>query len=193
MRVVKTKNNIDVRGNEMEIRYLSAADDRYAISRIYEESWKYAYQNIVPKEYLDGIPKGKWAQRIDEEGIYTLVMTDGDKPVGTSSFCRARMAEMADWGEIISIYLLPEYIGRGYGKLLLRAVTDELGKMGFGRIFLWALEDNHSARHFYERSGFVQSDRYIEISIGGKCLREVQYCYAIPSMQTECMENMSLK
>lgn len=42
----------------MEIRRIQESDDRWKISRIYEESWKFAYQGIVPQDYLDSIPTG---------------------------------------------------------------------------------------------------------------------------------------
>ena len=42
----------------MEIRHVKRTDDRYAISRIYEESRKFAYKGIVPQSYLDSIPVG---------------------------------------------------------------------------------------------------------------------------------------
>lgn len=164
----------------MEIRYLKETDDRYAISEIYERSWKYAYRDIVPEAYLAGILKGQWAQGIDAEGRYTMVMEDGRNIIGTASFCRSRMEEMADCGEVVSIYFLPEYMGKGCGKLLLDAVMGELETMGFKDIFLWVLEENYNARHFYEKYGFEISDRYMENDIGGKRLREVQYCYMIP-------------
>ena len=44
----------------MEIRYLRESDDRLAISKVYEESWKYVYKGIVPKEYPDSIQEGAW-------------------------------------------------------------------------------------------------------------------------------------
>ncbi|MDD7183706.1 hypothetical protein [Peptostreptococcus porci] len=44
----------------MEIRYINSLDDRMAISRIYEECWKYAYKDIMPEEYLNLIEEGKW-------------------------------------------------------------------------------------------------------------------------------------
>lgn len=43
----------------MEIRTINNADDRNAISQIYEESWKYAYKGIIPQSYLNSIPKGR--------------------------------------------------------------------------------------------------------------------------------------
>ena len=66
-----------------------------------------------------------------------------------------------------------------YGRLLLKAVIHELKNMGFEEIFLWVLEDNHRARRFYEKSGFRKSSQYIEDCIGGKRLKEVQYCYGL--------------
>lgn len=32
----------------MEIRYITSTDDRMAISKVYEESWKCAYKGIIP-------------------------------------------------------------------------------------------------------------------------------------------------
>lgn len=45
----------------MEIRPLRETDSRLEVSRIYEESWKFAYQGVVPQSYLDGIPAGRGA------------------------------------------------------------------------------------------------------------------------------------
>ena len=36
----------------MEVRYIKADDDRVAISKVYEESWKYTYRGIIPQDYL---------------------------------------------------------------------------------------------------------------------------------------------
>lgn len=49
----------------MEIRHIKNSDDLFAISRIYERSWKYAYSGIIPKSYLDGISSGKWVPHLD--------------------------------------------------------------------------------------------------------------------------------
>ncbi len=43
----------------MEICYMTQLDDWPAISKVYEESWKYAYQGIVPQDYLNSIPEGE--------------------------------------------------------------------------------------------------------------------------------------
>ncbi len=160
-----------------EIRPFSPDDDKTALSRVYEESWKFAYRGIIPQSYLDSIPPGRWASAADRPGMRSLVLLDGNTMAGTSSVCASRFPEMSGFGEIVSIYLLPEYIGKGYGKPLLEAAKKALFEMGFSDLFLWVLEENERARRFYERNGFVLTDSAIETEIGGKKLREIRYIF----------------
>ena len=159
----------------MLIRKLEPGDDRTALSRIYEESWRWAYRGIVPQDYLDAIPAGRWAGLFDAPGIHTLVALDGDRYAGTSKFAASRFPEYAGEGEIISLYLLPEYTGRGYGRALLEAAAGGLAELGFSDVFLWVLEENRRARRFYEQAGFAFAGDVREDEIGGKSLREVRY------------------
>lgn len=99
--------------------------------------------------------------------------------IGTSSYCKSRFPDFSDFGETVSIYFLPQYIGKGYGKLLLDAVIGELEQLGFDEIFLWVLEDNLKARKFYEKAGFTLSGNYLDDNIGGKELRVIQYCCSV--------------
>jgi len=157
----------------LEIRYMTQLDDRFAISKVYEESWKYAYRGIVPQDYLESIPEGQWASNIEQADRKNLVMFEDDKMIGTSSFGKSRVEEMNGFGEIISLYFLPDYMRKGYGRLLLQAVVGELKKMGFDKVFLWVLEENRNARYFYEKCGFTQTERCLFSDIGGKELKEV--------------------
>ena len=76
----------------------------------------------------------------------------------------------------MSLYLLPEFIGRGCGKALLAAAVNRLAGQGFQEVLLWVLEENRRARHFYERAGFAAPGDFLVDEIGGKSLREVLYC-----------------
>lgn len=163
----------------MEIRHIKEYDDKFAISYIYEKSWKWAYRDIIPQSYLESIPTGSWTPRLSGFGRNSLVMLDGENYIGTSSYCEARLSEFAGFGEIVSIYLLPEYAGRGYGRQLLSAAVNELAELGCRDIYLWVLEENHRARVFYQKFGFVLSDEYLDTEIGGKKLRELQYRYHV--------------
>ena len=162
---------------DMQIRYLNDNDDRYAVSDIYEKSWRYAYRGIIPQDYLDSIPKGHWVRTQDIPEWYTIVCVEDEKIIGTSSFSRSRSGEYPDYGEIISIYLLPEYMRKGYGTLLIKAALNELRDKGFKDVFLCVLEENTGARKFYEKMGFLCTDDHLDNNIGGRDVREVRYTY----------------
>lgn len=58
----------------MQIRKLRPGDDLFAVSRVYEESWREAYRGLLPQEYLNSIPLGKWVP------IW-------NRPAGSHCFC----------------------------------------------------------------------------------------------------------
>lgn len=159
----------------MEIRKLRNGDDLFAVSRVYEESWRGAYRGLLPQAYLDGIPAGKWVPYLEQAGRESLLLLDGEKIVGTANCCASRFPELSDWREIVSLYLLPEYWGKCYGKLLFSAVVEQLEAMGYRDLFLWVLEGNQRARTFYERMGFGPNGTYVDDEIGGMPIREMQY------------------
>lgn len=164
----------------MEIRKINQSDSREEISNIYEQSWRHAYKGIIPQDFLDSIPKGRWCRAFDNPKGHTLIMLDDNgKMIGSSSYCASRFEKFEGMGEIISIYFLPEYCGKGYGKPLLMRAVEELKAMGFKDIFLWVLEENHNARRFYEKCGFSYSGEQYTDNIGGKDLVELQYVYHI--------------
>ncbi|MCH5323655.1 MAG: GNAT family N-acetyltransferase [Eubacterium sp.] len=161
----------------MEIRYINQNDNLLEISNIYESSWKYAYKDIIPQDYLDSIPTGRWANSINKIGMNNLVVIENGLIIGTASFCKSRWEQYSNYGEIVSIYFLPAYMGKGYGKHLLRKCVEELNGLGYNNILLWVLEDNQKARRFYEKNGFTCSGDILNDNIGGKELREIMYSY----------------
>lgn len=164
---------------DLSIRPLLPSDSRRAVSDLYEQSWKAAYREIIPHSWFAGIPSGSWAAVLDTPGIYTLLLLEHNRVIGTTSYCRSRDPETPEYGELVSIYLLPAYTRQGYGKLLLSAAAEGLLSLGFHHIFLWVLADNRPARAFYEKKGFFPSGRSRMAVFGDTRLREVQYCLDI--------------
>ena len=100
---------------------------------------------------------------------------DGEKHAGTSSIAPARDEDLPGWGEIISIYVRPEYFGRGCAGPLLDHAIGALAEQGYNDIYLWVLSENARARRFYEKNGFQKTDHTKNIHIGGKDLLEIRY------------------
>ena len=159
----------------MKVRRVTKSDDFRAIADIYVHSWQAAYRGIVPDDYLDGLRTDRWAGRLEVSAYTAMVLTDGERYIGTCSFAPARDGAMQGWGEIISFYLLPEYFGSGCAGILMREALESLDAAGYPGVYLWVLEENTRARKFYEKYGFALNGDRLEIEIGGRALMEVRY------------------
>ena len=161
----------------MEIRYITPDDDLAEIGKIYEKSWKHTYKGMLSRHYLNSITEDEWINKISKCGTNSLVMLNDGKYIGTVSFGSSHISQFEDWAEIFSIYFLPEYTGQGLGIILMNRVIDELQKLGYQRIFLFALEKNISAIRFYEKYGFTTSGIIMKNKFGHKVVTEVMYVY----------------
>ena len=159
----------------MLVRKVTKNDDFESIGNIYASSWKTAYHGIVPQDYLDNLSGNRWTKVLKNSEYDAFVVMDGKKYAGTSSVSPARDASMKGWGEIISIYLLPEYWGRRYAQPLFQTSVNALRAMGFGSVFLWVLRENIRARKFYEKCGFEKNGDISSIVIAEKELTEIKY------------------
>lgn len=148
-------------------------------SYIYAMSWKVGYKGIIPQPYLDALPLDRWADKLGNTGHESLradyMVWDNGKFVATASICRARDEQYKGWGEIMSIYVLPEEFGKGYGSSLFSYASEQLKENGYGDIYLWVLEENQRARSFYEKMGFRANGDRIYQNIGGKDCAELRY------------------
>ena len=79
-----------------------------------------------------------------------------------------------------AIYVHPSQWGEGHGTELLSAAERALSGMGFERALLWVLEQNHQAREFYERRGWVLGRPIKLEEIGGTQVTEVRYQRVFP-------------
>ena len=98
--------------------------------------------------------------------------------VGCVAYGKSRDKSLPYWGEIVSIYLLPEYFGRGYGNKLLENALLDLKKYGYQNIYLWVLKENQRARHFYEKNKLQCNKDECTCEIMGKELTDIRYIYS---------------
>lgn len=161
----------------MEIRKYKEGDSFAAISRVYAMSWKTAYRRIVPQDYLDHLSETRWVPLLQKESAHLLLAIDGNEIIGAATYGVAREETYAGWGEIVSLYLLPAYFGKGVGSRLLQRARKELTGLGYEQIYLWVLRENRSARLFYEANGLRCNGDMITCEIDGKALEEIRYVY----------------
>lgn len=133
-------------------------DDAEAVCQLYSQSWKEAYRDIIePGQLEDEISKRfsreLQAQEASNPDIITLVATENDHLIGAS------LSKMDDRNQawIDRIHVVPEKFGSGVGEDLLRATLAK--HSGLQTIALKVLKGNARAVAFYEKHGFVVTDK----------------------------------
>jgi len=167
----------------MEINIRKAiSEDAYNFTVCAISSWQSAYRNIVPKEYLEKmlIEKEKRVEKYKNEiensgdrGYYCVMY--GERMVGIIIINIKHNEDKSSMGEIWAIYLIEEFCGKNYGKILLDFAINELKRMEQKEIILWVFEENYRARHFYEKNNFIYNGIKREVDWYGKPLIQLQY------------------
>jgi GNAT superfamily N-acetyltransferase len=119
--------------------------------------------------------RGRFAElnRIDQ---IVLVDEEAGKIQG---FACAFLDADPEWGTLLdNLHVVPEYKGNGLGHQLMAAVADQILKLNRTRLHLWAFEQNHAARRFYERLGGVITTSHVESAPDGREVNAVRYCWS---------------
>lgn len=162
----------------MEIKK-GIVSDASIISSILAQSWKIAFKGSVPQVYLDELKEDHWVEfftkGIADKTVTVQLAYKSEKPVGCISYGKSRDPKVPEWGEVVTLYLLPDAFGKGYGKALLEVALTEMEKRGYESAYLWVLTENDRARKFYESQGFSwNGDKYF-FEIQGKTLVNLRY------------------
>lgn len=165
----------------MEIRK-ATLDDVKDISRIHALSWKLAYKGIIPQAYLDELKEDFWvsafATWIKDNVFSVQLILENGSAVGCVAYGKSRDKCLPNWGEIVSVYLLPEYFSKGYGSKLLESALLDLIQSGYQNSNLWVLKENQRARHFYEKNKLQCNKDECICEIMGEKLTDIRYIYS---------------
>ena len=139
-------------------------------SLVHWQTWREAYDDLLPAEFQETMTLEKcrfFSQKYPEN---TLIAMDGKKVIGFISYGNFR-DEAIQAGEIIALYVLKDYYGKGVSKQLMHAAFVALDQ--FSEIYLWVLKDNKRAIAFYQKMGFT-FDGQEQILELGKPVKELR-------------------
>ena len=169
----------------MTVVVRSAIDaDAVAIASIHVRAWQAAYAGIIPTEYLDALSiparTATWTASLEAggtpDGGEIHVAEVGGAVVGWLTCGPSRDdGAPAHVGELHGIYVDPDFWGVGVGLALMDLCIEELRAKGFSSATLWVLTDNHAARAWYERRGWVFDGAEAVFAVAGLDLQEVRY------------------
>jgi ribosomal protein S18 acetylase RimI-like enzyme len=161
-------------------------DDSDAIGNVHVRAWQGAYRGVMPDEYLDGLRaedratmwRGYFAVPRPDHQL-TVVVHAGEVVGFAASGPEAGESARSDVGELYAINLDPSSWGKGFGRALLREVTEALATAGYGSAVLWVAPQNTRARSLYESEGWIDDDSAKEQEVLGVTVSEIRYRRAL--------------
>ena len=134
------------------VKQMETPEEIEGKSLVHWQTWREAYDDLLPADFQETMTLEKcrfFSQKYPEN---TLIAMDGKKVVGFISYGNYR-DETIQAGEIIALYVLKDYYGKGVSKQLMHAAFVALDQ--FSEIYLWVLKDNKRAIAFYQKMGFT--------------------------------------
>ena len=134
------------------IKSMETPEEIEGKSLVHWKAWREAYDDLLSAEFQETMTLERcrfFSQKFPEN---TLIAMDGLKVVGFISYGNFR-DETIQAGEIIALYVLKDYYGKGIAQKLMKAALIALDH--FSEIFLWVLKDNKRAIAFYQKMGFT--------------------------------------
>ena len=155
---------------EIIIKTMETPEEIEGKSIVHWHTWREAYDDLLPAEFQETMTLDRcrfFSQKYPEN---TLIAMDGKKVVGFISYGNYR-DENIQAGEIIALYVLKDYYGKGVSKQLMHAAFVALDQ--FSEIYLWVLKDNKRAIAFYQKMGFTVDgpEKILEL---GKSVKELR-------------------
>lgn len=152
------------------VKQMETPEEIEGKSLVHWQTWREAYDDLLPEEFQETMTLEKcrfFSQKYPEN---TLIAMDGKKVVGFISYGNYR-DKTIQAGEIIALYVLKDYYGKGVSKQLMHAAFVALDQ--FPEIYLWVLKDNKRAIAFYQKMGFT-FDGQEQILKLGKPVKELR-------------------
>ena len=152
------------------IKTMETPEEIEGKSLVHWQTWREAYDDLLPAKFQETMTLERcrfFSQKYPEN---TLIAMDGKKVVGFISYGNFR-DETIQAGEIIALYVLKDYYGKGVSKQLMHAAFVALDQ--FSEIYLWVLKDNKRAIAFYQKMGFTLDgpEKILEL---GKSVKELR-------------------
>ena len=144
----------------MWVRTASARDIEQ-ISLLLNQVWHHTYDLIYGPQKIDEITQ-KWHAsdqlrlKLAAHDSEFLVADDGTKIAGVASASITKLNQV----KLHQLYILPEFQGRGVGRLLLEEIEGSF--IDAREIFLEVEEKNTAAIRFYQKHGFREGGNTTE-------------------------------
>lgn len=157
----------------------ASAEDVQIISEITARSWKTAYSGFIQQEYLDSIELDFWVGALttwmQQKNLFIDLALINSKPVGAIIYRKAKWFAFGSYGEIMSLYLDPDYYHQGIGSALLNHGIEEMKKIKYRGCQLWILKGNDAGISFFKKHGFLPTKKASAFKLAGQPMTDLKF------------------
>ncbi|MDR1800575.1 MAG: GNAT family N-acetyltransferase [Lachnospiraceae bacterium] len=151
--------------------------DIECIAAFINQAWRATYADLLSPEYLDSLSTEKRSAALyklyDSGNSYFLMLHINGDLIGAAILGKSLTEGYPDDGEITALYLRSDFIGRGFGHMLIERAQQVLTELGYCDFILDVFKDNDHAISFYETHGFKKVDERL-LNLGG-----IEYPYIL--------------
>lgn len=152
----------------MSITYRDATRaDAAALDRIFETSFCDTFAHLYRAEdlqaFLSSFGVEDWKAQLGDTAFAARIAEVNGEPVGYAKLGPLNLpVDDRGTGALLldQLYVLKGHHGSGIARELMDWVLDEAARRGAPALYLTVYVDNHRARRFYDRYGFVAVGRY---------------------------------
>jgi ribosomal protein S18 acetylase RimI-like enzyme len=157
-------------------------DDVAGMAKVRVDTWRAAYQGIVPDDFLAGLSyqstserwqKAFWENRSPNVAVF-VAENERREIVGIAICGPEQSQDPVYQGEIYVLYVLPQYQNQGIGRELAAACVGHLTQqLAVETMLIWVIAENPYRRFYESLGGKPVKEKTKEI--GGKLISEVGY------------------
>ena len=137
---------------------VAGADDADSVATLHAQSWRRHYRGAYADAFLDGDVEAErllvWTRRLsrrDPAALTVVAETNG----AIAGFAHTVLDQDPTWGALLdNLHVTMGHQRQGIGThLMVRSARFVLSRRRGSGLYLWVLEQNVPAQHFYARMG----------------------------------------
>ena len=151
----------------MTVTYRHAsADDLPDVERVFRTSFCETFAHLYSPEnlgaFLGKFTSEAWQEEFDDAAYAFRLAQVDDHTVGYCKLGPLTLPVEAEGPaiELRQLYIVKDHLGTGIAPMLMDWALEEAGSRNAREIYLTVYIDNHRAKRFYERYGFVDVGQY---------------------------------
>ena len=135
-------------------------EDAFAMADLNVRAWRRSFVGLVPNALLEGRqvePRVRyWEEHLPSAPPErTWVAERGGRVIGLTHLGPSRDPDAPDAAELYGMYVEPEAVGTGAGRVLMAAAMEWFRAGPWDEAILWTLPGDHRAARFYRAWGWA--------------------------------------